>query len=390
MTMRRAKISRSTSTLFLLFTATLAFALLAALPSNAQSPDGPMAPRPDVIIQKAPAAPAPVRVQVTLINTPVAVQNKQGDMIHNLDAKDFQVTDNGIPQQITHFDLGSDPISIVILVENSSRIAPLLPEIRKTGILFTQTVLGPRGEAAVVSFNDGVDKLQDFTANHDEIESTVAQIPAGGSGAKLFDAMAVSVEMLAGRPPKSANVPNTRRILMIVAEALDIGSSTKLGEILRQAQLANITIYSVGLSTARGIAESKSQPDDRLRTNPAGTMGLPGPPGSIHTPETDDAMSGVDLTGLAKIAVQQGENQVRDHALLVATAATGGIHVSTFKDQSIEKAIDQIGGELHSQYNIGYVPTDATVSGYHQIKVTLDGKQLKDLKVRARPGYYLP
>jgi VWFA-related protein len=387
MTVRRAKIS--SLTLALLFAAALAFACISTPRCKAQSPDGPMAPRPDVTIQKAPAQ-SPVKVEVTLINIPVAIHNNKGEMIHNLDVKDFQVTDNGIPQQITHFDLGSDPISLVILAENSSRIAPLLPELRKTGILFTQTVLGPRGEAAVVSFNEGIDKLQDFTSNHEEIESTIAQIPAGTSGAKLFDAMAVSVEMLTGRPPRAADIPTTRRILMILAEAVDVGSSTKLSEVLRQAQLANITIYCVGLSTTRSMAESKSQGDDRQRTHPPGTMGLPGPPGSIHTPDQDDSMSGVDLTGLAKIAVQQGENQVRDHPLQIAAAATGGIHLNTFKDQSIEKAIDQIGGELHSQYNISYSPTDATVSGYHQIKITLDGKQLKDLTVRARPGYYLP
>jgi len=39
--------------------------------------------------------------------------------------------------------------------------------VRKTGILFTQTVMGPNGEAAVVGFNDSVDKLQDFTTDGD-------------------------------------------------------------------------------------------------------------------------------------------------------------------------------------------------------------------------------
>ena len=387
MTARRARIA---PIVFSLSAAvTLAFAVFATPPCNAQSPDGPMAPRPDVIVQKSPTQ-SPVKVQVTLINTPAAVYNSKGEMVHNLDAKDFQVTDNGIPQQITHFDLGSDPISMVILVENSSRIAPLLAELRKTGILFTQTVLGPRGEAAVVTFNDGIDKLQEFTTSHDEIESTIAQIPIGTAGAKLYDAMAVSVEMLTGRPLKAADIPTTRRILMILAEAVDVGSSTKLSEVLRQAQLANITIYSVGLSTTRSAIDSKPEGDTRLRTHPTGTMGLPGPPGSIHTPDTDDAMSGVDLTGAAKIAIQQGKNQVRDQPLKAAAAATGGLHLDTYSDQSIQKAIDQIGGELHSQYNISYAPTDATASGYHQIKITLDGKQAKDLTVRARPGYYLP
>ena len=104
----------------------------------------------------------------------MVVRNNKGEMIHSLDAKDFRVTDNGVLQTITHFDIGTEPISMVVLIENSSRVASLLPEIRKTGILFTQTVLGPRGEAAVVTFNTQVDKLQDFTSSADQIESTIA------------------------------------------------------------------------------------------------------------------------------------------------------------------------------------------------------------------------
>ncbi len=101
-------------------------------------------------------------------------------------------------------------------------------------------------------------------------------------------------------------------------------------------------------------------------------------------------VSGMDLTSLAKIVIQQTENQLRDHPLQAAAAATGGLHISTFKDRSIGKAIDEIGGEIHAQYNLAYSPSDPTATGLHKINVTLEGKDLKKLQVRARPGYYLP
>jgi VWFA-related protein len=363
---------------------------IAAPRSAAQSPDGPMTPSANVPIQVPPPSQSgPTKVRVDQITTPVAVYNKKGEMIHDLNAKDFRISDSGIPQQITHFDLGSESISMVILIENSSRVAPLLPTLRRTGTLFTQTVLGPRGEAAVVSFNDGIDKLQDFTTDHDQIESAIAQIPEGTRGTKLFDAMSIGVEMLTARPPKAADIPTTHRVLMIVAEAVDVGSSVQLNDVLRQAELANVTIYTVGLSTVRGMAGSSN--DNRMRTNPPGTIGRPTPPGTIDTPDNRDAMNGVgtgsaDLAGLAKIVLQQTENQLRAHPLQAAAAATGGFHVDTFKDRSIEKAIDEIGGELHTQYNISYTPTSAA-SGFHPIIVSVDQK---NLTVRARPGYYLP
>jgi len=362
---------------------------LVGAPALAQAPSGPIPPKPGAEVQQAPKDMPKVRVQVALVNTPVTVRDARGEMVHDLEARDFQVADNGVTQQISHFDMGGDPISLVILMETSSRIEALLPQVRKTGILFTQTVMGPSGEAAVVGFNDSVDKLQDFTTNGDLIENTIAHLGEGTSGSKLYDAMAVGVEMLSGRPEATADKPGRRRVLMILSEATDAGSDAKLGEVLRNAQLANVTIYSVGLSTTRAELQAKPK-DTRPQLTPPGTFPLPPQPGTPQTPTSEANRYGnIDILAAAVWAVQHVHNQIKDHALEVAAAATGGAHLSTFKDRSIEKAIDEIGGELHSQYTISYTPTGADAPGYHEIKVNIVRNDAKNLKVRARPGYYL-
>ena len=370
---------------------TLALGLaIGAAPAHAQSPSGPLPPKPGIEVQHAPKdVQARLKVRVALVNMPVTVRNSRGDMVHNLEAGNFQITDNGVPQQISHFDLGGEPISLVILIETSSRIAPLLPAMRKTGILFTQTVIGPTGEAAVVGFNDSVDKLQDFTTNADLIENTISHLGEGTSGSKLYDAMAVGVEMLSGRPQATAEKRGRRRVLMILSEATDDSSEAKLGEVLRQAQLANVTIYSVGLSTTR--AELQAKPKDmRPQITPPGTFPMPPRPGTVQTPTNEENRYGnIDLLAAAVWAVQHIHDQVKDHALEVAATATGGAHLATFKDRSIEKAIDEIGGELHSQYSISYTPTGADAPGYHEIKVNVVRNDAKKLKIRARPGYFL-
>jgi VWFA-related protein len=358
-------------------------------PARAQAPAGPIAPKPGGAVQAPPKQAAAVKVRVSLVTTPVTVRNASGEMIHNLEVRDFQVTDNGVPQNISHFDLGGDPISLVILIETSSRIEPLLPDIRKTGILFTQTVMGPTGEAAVIGFNDSVDKLQEFTSNSDDIEKTILRLDEGTSGSKLYDAMAVGVEMLSGRPQATADKPGRRRVMMILSEAVDEGSATKLGEVLQQAQLANVTIYSVGLSTTSAQLRAKPK-DTRPQITPPGTFPLPPQPGVPQTPTSEETRYGnIDLMAAAVWAVQHVHDQIKDHALEVAATATGGAHLATFKDRSIEKAIDEIGGELHSQYTISYAPTAGDATGYHEIKVSLVKANLRELKVRARPGYYL-
>lgn len=352
----------------------------------AQAPTGPLPPKPGVPVQQPPKN--EIKVQVALVTTPVTVRDSRGEMIHNLEVKDFRITDKGIAQNIAHFDLGGDPISLVILVETSSRIEPLMPEIRKSGILFTQTVMGPTGEAAVVGFNDSVDKLDDFTNNADQIEKTFANLQTGTSGSKLFDAMAVGMEMLTSRPQATAEKPGRRRVMLILSEAVDDGSEKKLGEVLRQAQLANVTIYSAGLSTTRAEFQSKPKPPERPNL-PVGTV--PPPPGVPATPTYEDnyRYGGADLMGAVVWLVQHIHDQAKGNPLELAAAATGGANLSTFKDRSIENAIDEIGGELHSQYTISYTPTDPDATGYHEIKVSLLRNDAKKLKVRARPGYYL-
>src|SRR2546427_11137559 len=56
---------------------------------RAQSPEGPIPPRPGAEIQKPPARKeATIKVRVALVNTPVTVRNPKGEMVHDLDRGD--------------------------------------------------------------------------------------------------------------------------------------------------------------------------------------------------------------------------------------------------------------------------------------------------------------
>jgi hypothetical protein len=110
-------------------------------------------------------------------------------------------------------------------------------------------------------------------------------------------------------------------------------------------------------------------------------------PGSVQTPSTENARYGtIDLMALAVWAVSHIKDQIAGSGLQVAAVATGGAHIATWKDRSVESAIDEIGAELHSQYVLTYIPTGTDVGGYHEIKVEVNQS---GLTVRARPGYYL-
>jgi VWFA-related protein len=362
--------------------------LAAAGAASGQAPPGPLQQKAGVKPEQLPTAEQrkrAIHARVNEVVTPVTVTNHTGEMILDLAQNNFHVFDNGAEQKIEHFDLGGDPLSVVLVVETSSHIDPMMPTVHQTGIIFTQTVMGMTSEAAVVGFDDSVDLLQKFTTDPDAVESVIRRIRTGTSGVRLYDAMERGISLLEERPAVR------RRVLVVVSEAQDNGSESKLGEVLRHAQLANVIIYSIGLSTAMADLRAKPSPSQGPQMGPRGTYPVPLPPGTIETPDNETIAQGgggsIDVLALAVWLVKTGKNAVVPNSLEIASKATGGLHVSPKKDGSIQKAMDAVGGELHAQYTIGYRPPGDEPTGYHEIKVTVDRP---DVAIRTRPGYYIP
>src|SRR5580704_6246788 len=219
-----------------------------------------------------------IRVKVELVNTPVVVRDAKGEYVSDLTLKNFRVFDNGVQQALESFEFGSAPISAAIVIETSTRIQGLLPLIRPTGILFTKTILGETGEAAVFGYNDNVDELLDFTSDQDAIENTIGRLQESTSGACLYDALSEAASVLRNRPAER------RRVIITLAESTDTGCEEKQGEVLRQLQFANITVYSVGLSlTAAEWHGPEKQAAAPLAT-PSGIFGLAAFPGDAQAP----------------------------------------------------------------------------------------------------------
>src|SRR5258706_10927786 len=120
--------------------------------------------------------------------------------------------------------MNGQPISVVGVVENSSCLGAVLPALRRTGILFTQKVLGESGEVAVIGYNDEVVKLLDFTGDDGAIEKSFADLRPGNSGTHLYHALSEAVEMLRNVPP------SRRSVIVTLAEAFDNGSERTLSQ----------------------------------------------------------------------------------------------------------------------------------------------------------------
>ncbi len=151
----------------------------------------------------------------------------------------------------------------------------------------------------------------------------INNLTTGNSGSHLYDAMARGISLLEKRP-----LPQ-RRILVVLGEAQDTGSESTLGEVLRSAQLGNVTIYSIGLSTAMADLRAKKEPVDHS-LGPPGTYPIPTPPGKPQTPdlERQAANAPIDYMALVIFLVKTGKNAIGPNSLAIASKATGGMFLN--------------------------------------------------------------
>jgi hypothetical protein len=236
----------------------LGLVLVTAYNLKAQSQTDPIVPTFGHTVQR-PTDQASIRVKVKVVDAPVVVTDSQGELVLSLTKGNFRVYDDGVEQTIESIDIGNAPLSVVIVAETSSRVEALLPAVRRTGILFTQSVLGADGEAALIGYSDEVDRLLDFTSDDDAIEKAVGKIQLGSSGAHLYDALSRAMVLLGARSS------SRRHVIVVLAEDLDTGSEEKLGQVISEAQFANITIYSVGLFHCGGGARSAGASGSSVR-----------------------------------------------------------------------------------------------------------------------------
>jgi VWFA-related protein len=316
-----------------------------------------------------------IKVRVNEVLVPVTVLNSKGEMIFDLTKDNFHVYDNGVEQTIEQFDIGGDKLAVALVIETSSHIQMMAPAIRGMGSVFTETVMALEGRAAVITYDTTVEVRQPFTEDHDAVERAINKVEFEAPEMHLYDAMSTAVGLLKMQPL------NFRRIMLILGESQDQSSVSKLGLILREVQLANISIYAVGPSSTAA--------DLRYGTDGSRTVPLPKgiPPTSTQAPPRGPmGESYFDLLAPAIWLLSRGTNEIKNHQLEVAVASTGGVHYRAIRDRTIQSALDKIGGEIHAQYILSYTPNVGGAPGFHKINVAVGRPKTI---VRTRPGYFI-
>lgn len=317
------------------------------------------------------------RSETNVVIAPTTVLNKRGDYVNGLQLQDFQLFDNNKLQKITA-DVHDQPLSLVVAVQKSSNLNEILPKIQRIGSMLNDLIAGADGETAVVAFDHRIVVAQDFTNETGKITETMKKLTPGSSQHAVDDAVMKSIGMLKNRPK------DRRKVLLLISERRDKGSEIRVREVLTEAEFANVVIYSLDISSVMAGITSRGMPPPPPSI-PAAAQHMPAGVDATPTLVEQNYYVGnyipmfVDIFNAAKsIFVEE--------PVVVFTRFTGGKEYPFVTEKSLERAVQGISQELHSQYLLSYSPNNPTEGGFHEIRVTVNRPQLE---VRTRPGYWV-
>lgn len=348
------------------------------LPANTPEP----APRSD---EPASAATGDInadtiRTTVRYVLVPTTVLDPDGHgYVNGLEAKDFEVYDNSKLQKVTA-EYTQQPLSLVLAVQANSEVEPLIPEIRKSGLLLHGLVTGADGDVAILAFDHRLQHLQDFTGDPDKIDDAMQKVTAGSSSARLIDAVLEADAMLRHHDPRNVR----RRVVILMSRNIDKSSEAHLEETVRRMQFDNVIVYAVDMS--KMLTALLKKPD------------YPRPQNGGVPPEAMPDGHGGRLTETDVVKQEDGNwfNAVPPvlrsiHDLFKRTPAeaftyfTGGRAYTFRNEKGLETAITDIGKDLNSQYLLSYSPNNKQEPGFHTIRVVVNRP---GLVIRTRPGYW--
>jgi VWFA-related protein len=340
------------------------------------------------LIAQQPESPPPViRATVNVVVAPVTITDRDGNYINDLKPSDFRLFDNGKPQDIK-VDQSFVPISLAVAIQSNWDTQSILPKVQKIGSLLQGVVTGEQGEVAVLAFDHRIQILQDFTTDGDLISKALLKLKAGSSSSRMIDATMEAIRMLSRRPG------DRRRVLLLISETRDRSSENKTREALTVAQIDNVIIYTVNINRLMTTLTAKPMPP---RPDPMPPAARPMPGNMPATPETvrvstANAYNSASFVPVFVEIFKQAKAIFVDNPAEVFTKYTGGREYSFISEKDLERAIQKVGNELHSQYVVSYSPNNKLEGGFHEIEVqVLDstGRPRRDIKLNHRPGYWL-
>ncbi|MDX6577111.1 MAG: Ca-activated chloride channel [Blastocatellia bacterium] len=195
------------------------------------------------------------RVDVLKVETDLVVfdaqviDKKTRRVIGDLSKADFELYEQGVKQPISYFGRDELPLSIMLLLDVSGSVRPILHQIRD-GALSALQRLKPQDQVAIMAFANISNLAQDFTKDRSlaarKIEEATAT-DALGRGTLLGPALASAAFHM-----QTAATQPSRRVIIVVTDNIAFASGAEQREILEGLFDSGTVVYGLIVRAAFG------------------------------------------------------------------------------------------------------------------------------------------
>ncbi|HXQ27276.1 MAG TPA: VWA domain-containing protein [Candidatus Acidoferrales bacterium] len=269
-----------------------------------------------------------IRVQTDLVTILASVSDANGRPIPDLTQDAFQLSEEGAPQTIEHFEPETNrPLDLALMVDSSLSTFKDLKFETESAAHFIRQVVRPGDTLGVFEFSETVARLADFSDDVPKLQAAVRRI-APGAGTSIYDAVVLGANALKRRPTER------RRAIVLVTDAGETTSVSKFDDARRAAIASGALLYSIVIRPIKS---------------------------------------------------ESGRNTAGEHALLTITDSTGGAMFILDSMDQLDEMFDRIDRELRTQYMLGYYPRPAPPPGTtRHVQVEVKGSYI----VRYRKEYF--
>ena len=182
-----------------------------------------------------------IKIGTNLVTVPVIVTDPYGRFARGLERVDFTVREDGVSQKIESFSAEESAFDVALLIDSSRSTQNKLDTIRKAAISFFRQ-LQPRDRVMIVTFDEKVRFINDFTNNPAELERAVKNIRSGYL-TSLYDAIERTIN-------EKLSQARGRKALVILTDGVDTASKQATFEsTLEMIARTGIIAYTIHYET---------------------------------------------------------------------------------------------------------------------------------------------
>jgi VWFA-related protein len=205
----------------------------------------------------------PIKLQTDLVAVDVTVTDKEGNFLRNLKADDFVIYEDDVPQKLEFFEASeaaalTKPLAIVFALDISGSIKAEETERQRIAAENFMKLVHTDSIFAILSFNNEIRVLQDFTNDSKKISQAFKKIKEGSGSTRLFASIDRAVMMLK-KAPHYRGSRRLRRVVVVVTDGYDNVDSTEQNELIKRANDAEVTVYSITLPSYGTVGVSSQR-----------------------------------------------------------------------------------------------------------------------------------